>query len=114
MRARAPTPAKAWCRALAVIVINPNSTEAMTKAMLDAARDAAPQIQFEGWTSHKGPPAIQGAKDGATAAPHLRELVDQAEASGASGISVACFDDTALAEAAQRSSCPVIGTGQAT
>ncbi|MFD1342104.1 aspartate/glutamate racemase family protein [Litorisediminicola beolgyonensis] len=98
---------------MAVILINPNSTEAMTTAMLAAARAAAPGLEIEGWTSHDAPPAIQGAEDGARAAPPLLKLIDKAVAEGAQGIIIGCFDDTALAEAAARAPCPVIGIGQA-
>lgn len=98
---------------MAVVIINPNSTASMTDAMVSVARDAAPDLTFEGWTSAMGPPAIQGVADGEVAAPHLLDLVDQASAAGAEGIIIGCFDDTALQEAAARASCPVIGIGQA-
>lgn len=96
-----------------VIIINPNSTVAMTDAMVTAARTAVPELTFEGWTSHKGPPAIQGGADGALAEPPLLELVQKAAQQGAGGIVIGCFDDTALARAATLAACPVIGIGQA-
>ena len=96
---------------MTVIVINPNSTEAMTEAMLSAARAFRPGLEFEGWTSRLGPPSIQGAEDGALATPPLLDLVRQAD--GAEGIVIGCFDDTALEEAAKIADCPVIGIGQA-
>lgn len=95
------------------LIINPNSTAAMTDAMVTAARQAAPALTFEGWTSHDGPPAIQGAADGALAAPPLLELVRKAAAQKASGIIIGCFDDTALVEASKLAQCPVLGIGQA-
>lgn len=98
---------------MAVIIINPNSTVSMTEAMLVQARKAAPNQSFEGWTSHNGPPAIQGPKDGETATQPLLKLVDQASRSGADGIIIGCFDDTALDQAAAAADCPVIGIGQA-
>ena len=106
-------PERAWCDPVAVIIINPNSTEAMTASMLAAARAAAPSLTFEGWTSHDGPPAIQGAEDGAAATEPLLALVRKADAQGAEGIIIGCFDDTALAEAARTARCPVVGIGQA-
>ena len=96
-----------------VIIINPNSTASMTEAMLDAAREAAPGMAFEAWTSHDAPPAIQGREDGARASPPLLKLIEKAEEAQADGIIIGCFDDTALAEARQRASCPVLGLGQA-
>jgi len=85
---------------MSVIIINPNSTVSMTEAMLAQARRAAPSQSFEGWTSHNGPPAIQGEKDGETATEPLLKLVEKASKSGANGIIIGCFDDTALDEAA--------------
>lgn len=98
---------------MATILINPNSTAAMTETMLAAARAAAPGMAIEGWTSHDGPPAIQGAKDGRVAAGPLLRLVRKAVAEGADAIVVGCFDDTALAEAQALARCPVIGIGHA-
>ncbi|WP_147113080.1 aspartate/glutamate racemase family protein [Tateyamaria sp. syn59] len=98
---------------MAVVIINPNSTASMTAAMLAQARRSAPEIDFEGWTSDKGPPAIQGPTDGEAATSPLLDLVDKASQSGADGIVIGCFDDTALTEAVARASCPVIGIGQA-
>ena len=98
---------------MSVVIINPNSTVEMTDAMLKVAQDTVPELAFEGWTSHKGPPSIQGAEDGALAEPHLLELVRKADEQNASGVLIGCFDDTALKEAAKHASCPVIGIGQA-
>ncbi len=98
---------------MTVILINPNSTEAMTRTMLDVARRTAPGTVFDAWTSHHGPAAIQGAADGDAATPPLLDLIRRADATGASGIVIGCFDDTALKTAARLASCPVIGLGQA-
>ena len=98
---------------MAVIIINPNSTCSMTDAMLAQARRAAPELVFEGWTSHDAPPAIQGTADGEAARAPLLKLVRQASVQGAEGIIIGCFDDTALEEAATIADCPVIGIGQA-
>lgn len=98
---------------MTVVLINPNSTEAMTQSALSAARKASPDIPFEGWTSLSGPAAIEGPQDGALAVPPLLDLVRTASKSGAEVIIIACFDDTGLAEAQSIASCPVIGIGQA-
>lgn len=98
---------------MSVIIINPNSTTSMTDAMLEEAQRAAPGLKFEGWTSHDGPASIQGVEDGNAASPPLLDLVQKASASGAQGIIIGCFDDTALEHAAQLADCPVIGLGQA-
>ncbi len=96
-----------------IVFINPNSTVAMTDAMVAAASDAAPSVGFDGWTSHQGPPAIQGEEDGRLAVPPLLELVQRASDDGAAAIVIGCFDDTGLAEARALARCPVIGLGQA-
>ena len=81
--------------------------------MLRTARETVPTAEFEGWTSHDGPPAIQGAEDGKLAEEPLLELVAKASDQGASAIIIGCFDDTALDAARDLADCPVIGIGQA-
>ncbi|MBS1300913.1 aspartate/glutamate racemase family protein [Loktanella sp. SALINAS62] len=98
---------------MTVILINPNSTESMTQSALESARMTSPDIQFDGWTSTRGPATIEGAGDGALAIPPLLELVQRASESDANAIIIACFDDTGLAEAQRIARCPVIGIGQA-
>ena len=98
---------------MTVVLINPNSTESMTLSALAAARAAAPEVAFEGWTSHEGPPVIQGEADGRACVPPLLRLVAKADRKGAGLIVIACFDDTGLPEARAIASCPVIGIGQA-
>ena len=93
---------------MAVIIINPNSTRSMTDAMLAQARRSAPELAFEGWTSHDGPAAIQGSADGEAAREPLLKLVEQASSQGVDGIIIGCFED-----AADLADCPVIGIGQA-
>lgn len=94
-----------------LLVINPNSTEAMTAKILASAREAAPQADITAWTSHNAPPAIEGPADGTAAAPPLLKLIAQAQ--GFDAIIIACFDDTALQEAKALSPVPVIGIGEA-
>ena len=98
---------------MTVILINPNSTEAMTRSAVEAARRAAPDVHFEGWTSHSGLPSIEGPEDGKRALPALLELVRKASDASAKVIIIACFDDTGLEEAQNLAVCPVIGIGQA-
>jgi len=96
-----------------IVLINPNSTVSMTQAMLHTARQTVPEAEIEGWTSHDGPPAIQGAADGLLAEGPLLTLVAKASEQGACAIIIGCFDDTALKAARDIASCPVIGIGQA-
>lgn len=85
----------------------------MTEAIVGAARRAVPSVTFEGWTSHDGPPAIQGAEDGVAATEPLLKLARDAAAKQADGIVIGCFDDTALFQAARLVPMPVVGLGQA-
>lgn len=96
-----------------IVIINPNSTVAMTEAMLATAKLAVPGLEIEAWTSHDGPPAIEGPEDGRACVPPLLALVDSASRSGARVIIIGCSDDTGLEEAREMAACPVIGIGQA-
>ncbi len=96
-----------------IVIINPNSTVSMTKAMVETALKVAPNEEILGWTSTDGPPAIQGEQDGDAAIPPLLKLVSKADEAGAKAIIVGCFDDTGLEAARDLTTCPVIGIGQA-
>jgi allantoin racemase len=96
-----------------IVIKNPNSTVSMTKEMLATAQRASPDTKIEAWTSHDGPPAIQGPEDGEACVPPLLKLVRMASDQGASAIVIGCFDDTGLDAARAVAVCPVIGIGQA-
>ncbi len=96
-----------------IIMINPNSTVSMTDEMLKVAQRAAPGAAIQAWTSHDGPPAIQGPEDGEACIPPLLALVAKALDAGAKTIVIGCSDDTGLFEARSIAPCPVIGIGQA-
>ena len=99
-------------QAMKVILINPNSTEAMTLSSVETAQKTAPEINFEGWTSFDGPPSIQGEEDGNHATNPLLELVKKANKQKPSAIIIGCFDDTGLKQAREISLCPVLGIGE--
>ncbi|MEO9824536.1 MAG: aspartate/glutamate racemase family protein [Paracoccaceae bacterium] len=96
-----------------IVIINPNSTQSMTDAMVATAHRTAPEAEVVGWTSTDGPPAIQGEQDGDAAVPPLLELVKKADAANAKAVIIGCFDDTGLSAARALANCPVIGIGQA-
>jgi len=99
-------------QAMKVILINPNSTEAMTLSSVETAQKTAPEINFEGWTSFDGPPSIQGEEDGNYATKPLLALVKKANKQKPSAIIIGCFDDTGLEQAREISLCPVLGIGE--
>lgn len=97
-----------------IAVVNPNSTQSMTDKIATAARQAVGLgIEIEARTCHDSPPAIQGPEDGALAKPHVLSQIAEAEAQGAKGAIIACFDDPALDEARAAAGIPVVGIGQA-
>ncbi|MFN7222956.1 MAG: aspartate/glutamate racemase family protein [Paracoccaceae bacterium] len=95
-----------------LLFLNPNSTQAMTDGIVATAQAALPSADVLGWTNTDGPPAIQGAEDGAAAVTGLRAMLPKARAVGADVMVIACFDDTGLAEIRAAAHCPVIGIGQ--
>lgn len=99
-----------------ILVINPNSTASMTRAIGDAARAAARQgTRITAINPPDTPPAIQGAEDGAAALPSLFELFEREVIAkgGYDACIIACFDDLGLMELKQISPIPVVGIGEA-
>ncbi|MES2845214.1 MAG: aspartate/glutamate racemase family protein [Pseudomonadota bacterium] len=96
-----------------LLYINPNSTAAMTDGIVAVARKALPGAEVLGWTNIDGPPAIQGAADGALAVSGVLALLPRAKAAGVDAIVIACFDDTGLDQVRSAAHCPVLGIGQA-
>lgn len=99
-----------------VLVINPNSTAAMTRSIGEAARQAArAETTITAVNPSDTPPAIQGAEDGAAALPGLFRLFEAevVQKGGYDACVIACFDDTGLMALKRRSPVPVIGIGEA-
>jgi allantoin racemase len=86
----------------------------MTAGIAAAARQvAAAGTVIEAITSATGPVSIEGYYDEAMSLPGLLQAIAVGEAAGAAAHIIACFDDTGLDAARQRSSAPVIGIGEA-
>ncbi|WP_319529877.1 aspartate/glutamate racemase family protein [uncultured Cohaesibacter sp.] len=99
-----------------ILVINPNSTAAMTKSIGEAAQQTVREgTRITAVNPTDTPPAIQGPEDGAAALPGLFRLFDKLvlEEGGYDACVIACFDDTGLGELKARSQIPVIGVGEA-
>ncbi|SNY91345.1 allantoin racemase [Cohaesibacter sp. ES.047] len=99
-----------------ILVINPNSTAAMTKTIGEAAQSIVRTgTRITAVNPTDTPPAIQGPEDGAATLPGLFRLFDRLvlEEGGFDACVIACFDDTGLAELRLRSPIPVIGVGEA-
>jgi len=95
-----------------LLVINPNTTASMTQKIGHAATLAASAgTEVVARNPTTGPASIQGVEDGEAALPGLFEEIDRAD--GFDAIIIACFDDTGLYAARNRTTLPVIGIGEA-
>jgi allantoin racemase len=97
-----------------ILVINPNTTSAMTEKIGQAARAAAAAgTEIIAVNPPDGPVSIEGYYDEAFSVPGLLAEIAKGEASGVSAHIIACFDDTGLEAARSLASAPVIGIGEA-
>lgn len=93
-------------------LINPNTTEAMTRCMAaSAAEVAAPGTIIEAVTARCGPASIEGHFDEAMS---VIGLVDEMLADpGADAYVIACFGDPGLLAARELTAAPVLGIAEA-
>ncbi len=95
-------------------VVNPNTTASMTEKIASAARAiAGSETEIFATQPMSGPASIEGYFDEAFAVPGMLQRVSEAEARGASGHIIACFDDTGLDAARCVARAPVVGIGEA-
>jgi len=104
-----------------ILLINPNSTEAMTDAVVAASRRfVANDVEIIGATSSYGPPSIEGYYDEVFSIPPMLEKIDAYISDSVNGnegqidgVVIACFDDTGVDAARSLLEVPVIGICQA-
>jgi allantoin racemase len=97
-----------------ILIINPNTTAAMTDKIGTAARAvAAAGTEIIAVNPADGPASIEGYYDEAFSVPGLLAEIAKGEASGVSAHIIACFDDTGLEAARSLAVAPVIGIGEA-
>jgi allantoin racemase len=98
-----------------IVIVNPNTTQAMTESIGAAARKAASSFtEIVAVQPSSGPVSIQGVYDGALAVPGVIEEILRAESSSpADAYIIACFDDTGLDAARSVAVAPVVGIGEA-
>lgn len=97
-----------------LVVVNPNTTVSMTRKIGEAARAvAAPGTEIIAVNPAMGPASIEGYYDEAFSVPGLLAEIGKAQARGADGFVIACFDDTGLEAARAAASAPVLGIGEA-
>src|SRR5258708_33344501 len=103
-------PARAWCNRVRILIVNPNTTAAMTEKIGRAARAvAASGTEIIAVNPQDGPVSIEGYYDEAFSVPGLLSEIAKGEVSAVSAHIVACFDDTGLEAARSLASAPVIG-----
>lgn len=97
-----------------ILVVNPNTTAAMTEKIGAAARAAAASgTELIVINPADGPVSIEGYYDEAFSVPGLLAEIAKGDALGVSAHIIACFDDTGLEAARSVASAPVIGIGEA-
>ncbi|KJC51292.1 Asp/Glu/hydantoin racemase [Bradyrhizobium sp. LTSP885] len=97
-----------------ILIVNPNTTAAMTAKIGQAGRAAAaPGTEIIAVNPEDGPVSIEGYYDEAFSVPGLLAEIAKGDATGVSAHIIACFDDTGLEAARCVSQAPVIGIGEA-
>lgn len=100
-----------------LLLVNPNTSTAMTAGIADAARAvAAPGTVLRAVQPSFGPVSIEGHFDEAIAAAGVAEQVKGAApwlAEGPAGVVIACFGDPGLDAAREATDAPVIGIAEA-
>ncbi|MEM7255628.1 MAG: aspartate/glutamate racemase family protein, partial [Pseudomonadota bacterium] len=95
-----------------LLLVNPNTTDSMTKKMVTAANAvAATGSHIVGRTATYGPVSIEGYYDEVFSVPPLLEAISAH--ADADGVIVGCFDDTGVDAARCITDRPVIGICQA-
>lgn len=97
-----------------LLVVNPNSTAAMTdKIARSLAPLAAPQAQISFRNPLTTPASIEGHYDEAASVMAMLDIIREEEAAGNQGTVIACFDDPGIGAAREIASGPVIGICEA-
>ena len=99
-----------------IVVINPNTTTAMTARIAATAKAVAqPGTHIIAIQPSAGPASIEGYADEAMAVPHMLEALFSAQTNhlDIAGYVIACFDDTGLDAARCVLEAPVVGIGEA-
>jgi allantoin racemase len=96
-----------------ILVINPNSTEAVTRAIDEAMQPlripGGPEIAC--MTLSEGPPAVESQHDADAVILPLCRLIREAEADAAAFV-IACFSDPGLFSARETTAKPVLGIAE--
>lgn len=93
------------------LVINPNTTGAVTEIVLAACRRAQPRIEWQGATARFGAAYIADEAAYAAAGPAALDAFE-AFFDGHDAVLLACFGDPGLLALRERSRVPVVGLAQ--
>jgi allantoin racemase len=97
-----------------ILVVNPNTTGAMTELIGASARAVAgPGVLVEAVNPAMGPASIESHYDEALAVPGLLAEIALGERRGVDGYVIACFGDPGLDAARELASGPVVGIAEA-
>lgn len=97
-----------------LLLVNPNTSRAMTEGMAEAARAvAAPGTVVVGCQPSFGPASIESHYDEAFGAAGVAEQVKRAQGDGYDAVVIACFGDPGLDAARELTAAPVLGIAEA-
>lgn len=97
-----------------VRILNPNTSVAMTEAVLAAARAVArPGTHVSATCSRRAPATVETHVDEVFGAAGILEQVERGERDGVDGYVIACFGDTGLPAARELARGPVVGMTEA-
>jgi allantoin racemase len=103
-----------YVEAMKLLLINPNTSAAMTHAMAEAARGvAAPGTVIEGRQPSFGPASIEGHYDEVFGAAGVAEQLRLAQHEAFDAVVIACFGDPGLDAARELTAAPVLGIAEA-
>jgi allantoin racemase len=95
-------------------IINPNTTESMTRAIWEkAVRYARPGTEVVAVNPSIGPASIESYYDEALASVGVLQEIKKGEVEGFDGYVIACYGDPGLFAAREVAAGPVVGIGEA-
>jgi allantoin racemase len=97
-----------------IMIVNPNTTAAMTDLVVEAARAVAgPGTELVGSTATSGVDSVESHVDEVWGALAVTEQVRRGERDGVDGYVIACFGDTGVPAARETARGPVVGMTEA-
>ncbi|MGJ8524546.1 Hydantoin racemase [Halomonadaceae bacterium LMG 33818] len=95
-------------------VINPNTSQAMSEKIAEAACKAAQSAEIVMHTNRDGAPSLESHFEEAIAVPGILRIVDEiTREARADGILIACFGDPGIHAAREIATVPVMGIAEA-